>query len=306
MFAFSESSAGGIGEGGIYLRQDLKETTYCRGGGNTQTFSTMDCTVQVDDIPTEVSVSAALEFDSGVLPWQPVMVTASKPAMLPLSDALSATLDGDEAKLTWTTSTPTHAATFMLSDWAKAVGRSLTLSGSLASTTGVVSPITLDVPVIDFGPVREQKLDFSADLPPDLGVLAGEVTHVASDENDACPRGCALLSTGTTLVARLAGAGGTVRIKAAAVPESGSSTYIGSFSVQLAREGASSVASPSLLTQPSEPQAAPTASYDLPAGEGSGELFVVISVPEGRYRPDACVTLYDIDLFLESIELIEN
>ncbi len=304
MFALSESSAGGIGEGGIYLRQELKEANYCRAAP-TETFSTMDCTVQADDTPTEVIFGAENPFDSGVLPWEAITIVASKPAMLPLSDALTATLGGDQVALTWATSSNTHSASFMVSDWAKAVGRSLILSGSVASTNGVSSPITLDIPVVDFGPVREQKVDFSADLPPDLGVPAGSVTHVASGANDACPAGCALLSTGTTLVARLAGAGGTVRLKALAVADPSGPRYPGSFSVQLAREGASSVAIPSLLIQRAQLQSATTL-YDLAVGDGTGDLFVVISVPQGVDAPDACVTLYDIDLFLESIELVEN
>jgi hypothetical protein len=299
MFALSESPTGGIGGGGLYLLPGP-----VHGCRQEASWYTSDCTVEVDDTPTEVIASAESQLDSAVLPWESVRLTSSKPAMLPLSDALTATLGGDPAKLTWTFSS-TSRATFMLSDWAKAVGRSLTLSGSVASTNGVPSPITLDVPVVDFGPVRGQKLDFSADLPSDLGVPAGSVTHLAPGANDACPGGCAMLSTGTTLVARLAGTGATVRLKAAVVPAMpNGGTFTGSFDVQLVREGAESVDDPSLLMQPASPQS-PTTSYDLPAGAGTGDLFVVISVPQGYFRPDACASLFDIDLFLESIELIE-
>ena len=299
MFAFSESPTGGIGGGGLSLLPGP-----VRGCRQQASWYTSDCTVEVDDTPTEVIASAPSQLDSAVLPWEGIGLTASKPAMLPLSDALAATLGGDPAELTWTFSS-TRGATFTLSDWAKAVGRSLMLSGSVASTNGVASPITLEMPVVDFGPVRGPKLDFSVDLPPDLGVPAGSVTHLAPGANDACPGGCAMLSTGTTLVARLAGTGATVRLKAAAVPSQPNGIYAGSFDVQLVREGASSVDIPSVLMQPAPPQS-PTTSYDLPAGAGTGDLFVVISVPQGRFAPDFCVDLFDIDLFLESIELIET
>jgi hypothetical protein len=237
--ALSESPTGGIGTEALFLDSMTKGTCL---QPPVVSYNVSSGTVQVDSTPTEVRLAAG-DASSVAPPWASTWLATSKPVQAPLSDALGATIDGNVAELDWKQGDPSLAsvgAGFTLRDWASAVGRTLLLSGSVASTNGVASPVSLELPILDFGPLRGEKLDFSSALPAELSVPRGRVTHLAPGSDDACPAGCAHLESGTTLAVRLAGAGSALRLTATIKGERPHHTWV--VNVDVARSDAAETA----------------------------------------------------------------
>lgn len=195
--ALSESVTRGVGSDAL-----LRDAFDCR---YSPTSTATAGSVESDTTPTEARVTT--EFDGVLLPWDPMLLEASKPPASPLSESVRLVSSGAEVAFE-----PLSDSQIVLSDWYSALGTALEVSGSVDATNGVASSISktlLEVPEL----VSESAvLDLSESLPAGARVLGAEPSFRAPGEQ-GCSNGCLELRFPAALVFALRGPGSRVVVR---------------------------------------------------------------------------------------------
>ncbi len=292
------------------------------GMGQPTSDRVAEVSVEADEAGTEVRL-ASYGLVGAMLPWEALILRASKPMRSRAWEAAVAELDGVPVNVTWQETLPEFFAVGTLARWdASSLGKPLQISGVAEGTNGVVEPFDLVATVADFGPVRDSEIDFRQALPLDLRAFAGAPTGLMEDYfrrppfahsmgpepglmpqyiptgiASACPQGC--VEVRGTLLLRLAGAGTRLRVVSPYVSPSTAGDQLG---IEASRSGGPTV---------SQVISGDAGVYELEVPAGPEDLLVAISLPGVKQYPDGSAIVCDTptmlmgSFYLDRIELVE-
>lgn len=168
-------------------------------------------TASPDTTPTEARLEAWSSPGSPFLPWNELRLRVAKP-LAALPETVVAHVGGEAVSMIWQEDRGAFYGRFPA--WPALAGRRVELSGSVAGTNGVPSPVPpYDVTPLDFGAVRATALDFTAS-PEELASWGGAaVAQAPPGEETECPAGCLRVATGGGIGMRFAGPLSSLRVR---------------------------------------------------------------------------------------------
>ncbi len=174
--ALSQASDGGVGDQAI-----VNQPVPCYAP------LIAEASVEPDLTPTEARAEPRPYFDH-LIPWEPIMLSVSKPPGAPLSESIVVSAAGNVADFEMT-----NESQLSMVDWSSLFGTTLEISADIVSTNGVTSPFTVDLPVVDLEPTPSP-LDTTT-WAGDGATLLGESATFIAPGTELCPDGC--LSVGS-------------------------------------------------------------------------------------------------------------
>jgi hypothetical protein len=276
--------------------------------GTSTTHTARDATIEADQGPAlaKLEPPGDPELPPDLLPWEPVVLRGSRP-LLPTLDGLTfKDAEGQVLPGVWSSS-PTEGYTTrvlgVFESWSAVVGKTITLSGSLTTSSGVASPVApLSVKMLDFGPARTGPLSFTSGAVADLSSW-GQPAQLSPGAPCNEENGCLSLPTGSGIAGRFSGQGITgLRIRRrlsdpAGTPGQPQDTRLHLRFAQ--RDG-----SAALVTLP---KSGAMADHLVEFPQPTDEIFFVLSVPSASYNTQSdtsCNDLYPLTAYIESVSPI--
>lgn len=276
--------------------------------GITITHTARDATIEADQGPALAKLEPPGDpyLPPEILPWGPVVLRSSRP-LLPTLDGLTfQDADGKVLPSVWSSSPTEGYTTRARGDfevWSGLAGKTITLSGSLTTSSGVASPVApLSVKMFDFGVARTAPLSFTSGAVADLSSW-GQPVQLPPGEPCEEANGCLSLSTGSGIAGRFSGQGITgLRVRLRLPNPAGAPVLPKDTQVHL-RVAARDDYPGKIPLPNSDTMIDRVVSLPKP----TDEIFFVLSVPRASSNAQtdpSCNDLYPLTAYIESVSPI--